>query len=73
MKTITVTDHTYRAIAELAILPFHSTATRMADGNWQVPVSEETWDRLQESRLPGESDDDTVMRVIRHYRHQKPN
>lgn len=72
-RTIRVSDATYRAIAEEAILPFRSTATRQPDGSWLVPVSDDTWERLRSERLPGETDDDTVMRVIRRYRGQKPD
>jgi hypothetical protein len=73
MKTIKVSTATYRAIAEEAILPFRSTATRQPDGTWLVPVADDTWEALRKERLPGESDDDTVMRVIRRHRGQKPN
>lgn len=73
MKTIRVSDATYRAIAEAAILPFYSTGTRDADGNWLVPIADDTWEQLREHKLPGESDDDTVMRVIRRNRGQKPS
>ncbi len=67
MKTIKVSEATYRAIAEAAILPFRSTAKRMADGDWRVPVEEDTYERLQDARLPGETDDDTVQRMIHVY------
>jgi predicted CopG family antitoxin len=72
-KTIRVSDATYRAIAEEAILPFRSTATQQADGSWLVPIADDTWDALQKERLPDESDDDTVLRIIRRHRGQKPN
>ena len=73
MKTIEVSDATYRAIADEAILPFRSTATRRADGSWLVPVDDDTWEALQKERLPDESDDDAVLRLIRRHRGQKPN
>jgi len=72
-KTIRVGDATYRAIAEEAILPFRSTATRQADGSWLVPIEDDTWEALRRQRLPGESDDDAVMRIIRRHRGQKPD
>lgn len=72
-RTITLSDATYRAIAEEAILPFRSTATRQQDGSWLVPIADDTWERLQQHRLPGESDDDVVMRLISQYRGHKPN
>lgn len=68
MKTLRVSDATYHAIAGLALLPFRSTAVRQPDGTWLVPVEDETYDRLQQSCLPGESDDDALQRLIHHYR-----
>lgn len=73
MKTINVSDATYRAIAEEAILPFRSTAIRQADGSWLVPIADDTWDALQKDRLPNDIDDGAVMRIIRRHRGQKPN
>jgi hypothetical protein len=70
MRTIRVSDVTYRAIAELALLPFRSTATRQPDGMWLVPVEDDTYERLEAHRLLGESDDDTVQRLIHRYRGQ---
>ena len=73
MRTIRVNDATYRAIAEAAIGPFRSTGRRQPDGTWLVPVADDTWAALQRERIPGESDDDAVMRVIRRHRGQKPH
>ena len=64
MKTIKVSEATYRAIAEAAMLPFRSTATRQPDGSWLIPVEHDTYERLLERRLPGETDDDTVARLL---------
>jgi len=71
MKTIKVSDDTYRAIAEEASLPFRSTGMRQADGTWLVPIADDTWERLRRQRLPGETDDDMVMRIVRRHRGQK--
>ncbi len=73
MKTIRVSDTTYRAIAEEAIMPFRSTGQRQPDGTWLVPVGDDTWAALQAERIPGERDDDAVMRLIRRHRGQKPH
>ena len=73
MKTIRLTDATSRALADLAILSFRSTATQQPDGMWLVPVGDEVWDRLQSHRFPGECDDDLVQRVIREHRGQRPH
>jgi len=59
MKTIKVSD--------AAILPFRSTGDRLADGDWLVPVEDDTCERIQDARLPGETDDDTVQRMLHVY------
>jgi len=73
MKTIRLSDATHRALMEQALLPFQPTGARQPDGTWLVPVSDETWDRLEAQRLAGESDDDLVMRVLRAYEGRRPS
>ena len=68
MKTIILSDATYRALADLAILPFLSTGKRQPDGSWLVPIEDETYERIQNARLAGETDDDTLQRLIHAYR-----
>ena len=63
MKTVRISDATNRAIIDAAIYPFHSTATRLPDGNWLVPVDDEVYQRIEDNRLPGESDDDVILRA----------
>lgn len=70
MRTIRVSDATYRAIAALALLPFRSTATWQPDGAWLAPLEDDTYERLEAHRLAGESDEDTVQRLIHRYRSQ---
>lgn len=65
MKTISMSDAAYHAVAELATLPFRWTGARQPDGTWIVPVEDETYERLEQHRLPNESDDDLVQRLIR--------
>jgi len=72
MKTIKVSETTYRAIAKAAILPFRSTAKRMTDGDWLIPVEDDVHEGLQDERLPGETDDDTIQRMI-HVYFDRPN
>ncbi|MBK8909468.1 MAG: hypothetical protein IPM60_16820 [Rhodospirillales bacterium] len=64
MKRIRISDSTYRAIAEAALLPFRSTGKRQPDGTWLVPIEDDTYERLRSHRLPGETDDDTIARMI---------
>ena len=73
MKTIHVSDATYRTIASLAILPFNSTGARQPDGSWIFPVDDEVYERIQKHRLAGESEDDTIQRMIRHNQGRGPN
>ena len=41
MNTISMSDAAYRAVAELATLPFRWTGTRQPDGSWLVPVEDD--------------------------------
>jgi len=80
MKTIRVSDVTHRAILDCAILPVCPTATRQPDGCWLVPLEDDTWEALQQQRLPGESRacpradlwsdpwDDAIQRLIHRHR-----
>ena len=40
------------------------TARRLPNGNWQIPIDEETWRRLQKLRLRGESISECIIRVM---------
>jgi hypothetical protein len=73
MKTIIISDATHQAIQASADLPFHSDAKRQPDGTWLVPLQDEAFEYLRRVRLPGETDDDTVIRLIRLYRGQRPS
>ena len=64
VKTIRISDATNRAIIDAAIYPFHSTATRLPDGDWLVPVDDEVNQQIENNRLPGETDDDVILRVL---------
>jgi hypothetical protein len=64
MPRIRLRDSTYQALRALARGVFRQTAERQPDGSWLVPLADDTWDRLAAQRLPGESDDDVVARVI---------
>ena len=64
MRTMVVRPETYKAIADAATLPFHSTATKRLDGNWDVPVSEETYEKIKGIQYSNETDDDTIARIL---------
>ena len=72
MKTVRISDAAYRDIADAAIYPFHSTARRLPDGDWVVPVDDEVYQRIEDNRLPGESDDDVILRAL-HVHSGRPN
>lgn len=63
-RTIRVSDATYRLIMSLAVAAFRSTGTRQQDGSWQIPVDDEVFSELRRRQFPGESDDDTMVRII---------
>ena len=55
MKTVRISDAAHRAIAEAAVLPFRSAGRQLADGDWLVELADDTYERIQEHRLPGET------------------
>ena len=67
MPLIKVSDHTFQLIREQTKegFGFVSTATRRADGLWDVPVDDEVATRIATERLPNETDDDVVSRLVR--------
>jgi hypothetical protein len=63
MPMIHLTDEAARALRACADRPFQQTGTQRPDGSWDVPVEEDTLERLKNVQLAGESMSDTVMRV----------
>jgi hypothetical protein len=62
MPDIEITEECRSLIA--AEFPVEETGRRLPNGNWQMPVDAETWKRLQNLRLHGESISDCIIRVI---------
>lgn len=75
MKIITVSDETKRLIDDQALSGYaiHQTATHLPHGQWAIPVDDEVFAHIDASRLPGETDDDTVSRLLRLAVGGKPN
>lgn len=64
---IKVSDHTMQLIREQTRegFRFASSATRQTDGLWAVPVDDEVALKIATERLPNETDDDVVSRLVR--------
>jgi hypothetical protein len=67
MPMIKVSDNTLQLIREQAQEGFNfvCTATRRTDGLWDVPVDDEVAMKIATERLPKETDDDVVSRLVR--------
>ncbi len=67
MPMIKVSEHTLQLIREQAQegFSFACTATRRADGLWNVPMDDEVAMKIATERLPNERDDDVVSRLVR--------
>lgn len=52
---------------------FACTASRRADGLWDVPVDDEVAIRIATERLPRETDDDVVSRLVRAASGRRPD
>ena len=75
MKVIIVSDETKHLIDAQALPGYtiRRSATRLPDGRWTIPVDDEVLEHIDTVRLPGETDDDTVSRLLRLAIGGKPN
>lgn len=64
MPWITVSARTYELIARKAIFPFVSTGRQLGNGDWEVPVDQEVYDKIEELRQEGETVDDVITKVL---------
>ncbi len=64
MKTIKVSETTYRALTDVASLPFPSTGERPADGDRLIQIEDDTYEQIRKERLPGETDDQVIQRLV---------
>jgi hypothetical protein len=62
MPDIEMTEECHALI--VAELAFEPIGRRLPNGNWQVPIDGELWQRLQKLRRRGESISDCIIRVI---------
>ena len=62
MPDIEITEECRALIA--AEFPFDESERRLPNGNWQLSINAETWQRLQKVRRHGESISDCIIRVI---------
>lgn len=67
MPMIKVSDHTLGLIRGQASEGFNfvSTATRRADGLWNIPVDDDVAMKIAAERLADETDDEVVSRLVR--------
>jgi len=66
VKTIDITEEAMAALRRAAVHEFvhHSVKMPGPGGMWRVPLSEDTYDRLMEKVLPGETVSDAIIRVV---------
>ena len=62
MPEIEITEECRALIA--AEFPFEVTVQRVRNGEWQMQIDAETWQRLQKVRRHGETISDCIIRVI---------
>ena len=59
-----------RVLIEGAAEPLQ-TARPLPNGNWQIPIDAETWQRLDKLRRQGESISDCIIRIIIIIQHRR--
>lgn len=64
MPIIRISDAVHRAIRAASTAPggFEAQGVRRSDGDWDVPITQDTLDRINKYRLEGESISDTILR-----------
>jgi hypothetical protein len=62
MPEIEITEECRALIA--AEFPFEEPVRRLRNGEWQMQIDAETWQRLQKVRRQGETISDCIIRVI---------
>lgn len=67
MRVLILSEESYRLILDQArpLVLVRSDAIRRPDGLWDTPVDDDVAAALDDARLPGESDDDVVSRLVR--------
>lgn len=75
MPMIKVTNETMELIRANVLVghEFRQNATRLPDGRWDVPVSRETYQRLLDFQIPGETFDQVIQRACRIGLGRRPN
>jgi hypothetical protein len=65
-RRLIITENTDRLIHEQAepVYGFRSTTIRLDDGRLALPVDDEVFAAIDHARLPGETDDDVVVRLV---------
>jgi hypothetical protein len=64
MKNIVLTKEALDAIRSVSIGGFRDNSVRRADGLYEAPFAEDTFERMDQIRLEGESDSDVILRLV---------
>lgn len=64
MPYIRLTMATFVELGKHALVARRDTGIRQADGTVLVPIDDDVHESLEAMRLPNESDDDLIQRVI---------
>jgi hypothetical protein len=64
MPSLRLTLATYTELGKLAVVAVRHTGVQQEDGTMLVPIDDQVHARLEAMRLPNESDDDLIQRVI---------
>lgn len=75
MPMIRLKNESLRLICRSALpgFEFALVGTERDDGDWDVPVTDETAIAIAKARLPGETDDDVAIRQMREVMGREPD
>lgn len=66
MKLVNITAEAQAAVRSASDAPggFRETATRLPDGTYDVPLSDEVFERVTAAQFQGESFSDALVRIV---------
>jgi hypothetical protein len=76
-RSVRLSDEVYRQVKVVLHGVFDTSGRRQPGGSWSVPVTDWLWGELQREKHPGETEEDTLVRLIgttaRELRRKRPD
>lgn len=64
MIEVYINNECFELVQRNAAIPFENNGTKLPDGNWKIPVSQEIVDRLSKHQMKDETLSDSIFRIL---------